>query len=454
MRPAHDADRRRYRALVPSVSGPTQLGSMFQPYRDMARIDGLRTLLTWSLVGRLHLTGLVIAMTFLAVSWTESFALAGLITAAFTVGSAVGGPLRGRSADRRSADRLLLVTAVLHALCLAAFAVLDDGAWLVAPVLALLAGLSKPPVAQLGRAIWPRLATGKPLDTIYTVESTLQELVFVVGPVAVGVVTATAGPRVALGALALLALVSTLGFAMAVRRAGMEHPTSADTGTDHTGAAEPDPAAGSGSSRIGQAGWVASSLSLLRTPGVLATLALFVCLIGAMVTVNLTIIAWAYDRGQPELAGILAAVWAVSSLVGGFAAGGFSGGPNLRLRATGMALGIVALIPVLPPVADLSPWVVGAALTISGLFMAPTVSASNSLLSKVAPEHRRAESFGWAETAATVGAAVSTPLCGWLIDTFGHAAGAGGAAALAVSGVCFVLVATCGDTTRHADESS
>lgn len=418
---------------------------LLQPYREVARVPGVASLLVWSLIGTLHLTGLVLALTFLSLSWTKELSAAGLITSCFTVGAALGGPLRGRSADRRSATEVLLVTTVVHATALTILALLSRSAWPLAPAIAFVAGLSKPPVAQLARAIWPRLAKGPSVERIYTVESTLQELAFVVGPVTIGALTAAAGPRFALGVVAGMALISAAGFARAVRRAGMDRPTAAIAANDDQPAGVPP-----NQPRAQWTHWWGERFGLLRHPRILSTLVLFVCLFGAMVTVNLIIIGWSYDRARPDLAGILAAAWAVSSLVGGLAAGGLTRGPSLGWSAAGMSVGILSLVAVMPPLNDASSWAVGGTLAISGLFMAPTVSASNTLLSKVAPQQQRAEAFGWADTSATVGAAISTPVCGWLIDTYGLAAGGIWATMLSVMGLCCVLAARACVTPHRA----
>ncbi|MBK0865880.1 MULTISPECIES: MFS transporter [unclassified Saccharopolyspora] len=68
----------------------------------------------------------------------------------------------------------------------------------------------------------------------------------------------------------------------------------------------------------------------------------------------------------------------------------------------------------------------------------PLPTAANSRVGELAPEHRRAEAFGWYTSAATAGAAVAAPLSGALLDATGPAAAAAVAAGFAVGAVCLV----------------
>jgi MFS family permease len=106
-----------------------------------------------------------------------------------------------------------------------------------------------------------------------------------------------------------------------------------------------------------------------------------------------------------------------------------------------MALGVLSLIPVLPPVLDRSPpWFVGALLLVGGMTVAPAIATGNNTVGEMAPPNRRAEAFGWLATATTTGSAISLPAAGWLIDRFGSAASVALAAFMITGGT--VLAAT------------
>jgi predicted MFS family arabinose efflux permease len=393
---------------------------VLRPYRLLAAVPHAPSLMTFSLLGRLHMPALAMVVAFLAVDWTGSYAVSGVIGATITAGQAVAGPLRGRAADRSSAPKLLLLTGLGSGLGMAVVVVVtrlvDPGQWwLVLPVAAL-TGLSHPPVSQVGRAIWPRLTSGPAREAAFAVEATLQELLFVVAPVLATLVVAFWGPAVAMLSCAAWASLGSALFAAALRRAGLrEAPTEGAGDARKTG-------------------------SLFRVPGFVSLLAFFALLIGGLISVDLVLVGWARERGAPELAGLLALVWAVGSLTGGLVSGGFAARPRLWLRALLSALGLVALVPVLPPIADPgSPWLVGAILLIGGTAVAPTLAASNGRLADLAPVERRNEAFGWMASATMLGGAVAAPLAGWMLDVSGPAAGAAAAGGLALLG--FALVA-------------
>jgi MFS family permease len=87
---------------------------VLRPYRELARVPHVLGLLTWSLVGRLHMTGTPLAMSFLIAGWTGSYAVAGLVGAVLMAGLGVAGPVRGRVADRRGAAGQLVGWGVIY----------------------------------------------------------------------------------------------------------------------------------------------------------------------------------------------------------------------------------------------------------------------------------------------------------------------------------------------------
>lgn len=390
---------------------------MLAPYRQMAGVPRLPALLAWSLLGRLHMTGTPIAITFLVAGWTGSYALAGVVSAMLTAGTAIAGPMRGRAADRRSARRLLTTTAIGYGLGLSALAVLPAAVWPLAPVLAFGAGLCLPPVIPLGRATWPRLATGAAREATYTAESTLQELLFVVGPILASAAVAFADARVALLGCGAAAVVGAIGFGQALHRAGCDRPAPLPPGTPR-----PNP------------------FTLFTVPRLARLIVVVLLIVAALNAVDLVMVAWSRNRGTPALAGVLAALWAIGSLFGGLVSGTVRGPPNLPRRLVAVAISAAVLIPTLPPLrVPASPWLVGAVLLVGGAAIAPAIAAGMSRVGRVAPADRRGEAFGWVSTATTAGAALSAPLTGWLVDGSGAAAGVAGGAVIAAAAALLAL---------------
>ncbi|WP_188986464.1 MFS transporter [Saccharopolyspora thermophila] len=374
----------------------------------------------FSLLGRLHMPGISIVLAFLVVDWTGSYAVGGVVGGTITIGQTVAGPMRGRAADRSSASKLLVLTGLLSGLGMAAIVVvtqlLDPARWwLVLPV-ALLTGLAHPPITQVGRAMWPHLCTGPSREAAYAVEATLQELLFVVTPTLAAFTVALWGAVTAMVAVAVWAAVGPVLFAGALWRAGLRD------------------AMGGGAGGAGGVG------VLFRVPGFTALLAFLGLLVGGLISIDLVLVGWARGQGAPELAGVLATVWAVGSLIGGLVMGGVSGRPRLWLRALLAAVGLLALVPTLPPVVDVgSPWVIGLVLLVGGTAVAPTLAASNGRLADLAPAAQRSEAFGWSSSATTLGGAIAAPLAGWMLDMSGPAGAAAAAGGLALLAVGFVV---------------
>ncbi|MDI2028904.1 MFS transporter [Saccharopolyspora sp. TS4A08] len=373
--------------------------------------------MTFGLLARLYIPAQVMVVTFLMAEWTGSYALGGAVCTAMTIGHAIAGPVRGRAADRSSVAKVLVVSGAVQSVGFAAMiatAAWADAAmwWLMLPV-ALATGLSAPPLGQVTRSMWPMIATGRAREAAYAVEATIGELLYVVGPMLAAFAVAAWGAPAALVACAVWAVVGPALFASALWRAGIR--------------------GGLGGGSRGSAG------SLVRTPGFLTLLCFFCLIAGALISVDVLLVGWARGRGEPQLAGVLAGVWAVGSLVGGLVMGGF---PRHRLwaRAGVTALGLCALVPVLPPISGGSPWAVGLILLIGGSAVAPLLTAANNRLADLAPVDRRGEAFGWMSTAGQGGAALASPLVGALLDGSGPAGAGAGIAGMAVVALAVVLL--------------
>ncbi|PSL54666.1 putative MFS family arabinose efflux permease [Saccharothrix carnea] len=383
---------------------------MLRPYRELAAIPHLPGLLLWSMIGRIHLPGTPLAVSFLIAGWTGSYALAGVVGGALTLGMGVAGPLRGRAADRSPAGRLLLVTSSGYGVGIAVLGVLPavtpSAAWPLAVVVAFLTGLSTPPVTAMSRASFPRLTTG---PAVFTVEASMQEVMYIVGPALAATVVAVWNAQVALWLCGALAVFGALGFGGALRRAGLDRPVAREV------------------ERGGR--------TLLRDGSLVLALLTALFMVASLVSIDMVIIGWARDLGRPAMAGVLTAVWGIGSVVGGLIAGGLAGQARFTRRMLLMALGVAPLVLVLPPVLDpSSAWLIGVVLGVGGMAIAPAIAANNQRISGLAPDERKAEAFGWMGTFTTAGSALALPVAGALLDHFGPAAAAGASTTAALVG--------------------
>src|SRR6266487_2221051 len=124
----------------------------------IARTPGAFLVFALSVVARLPLAMLSIALLIHAQHLTGSFAAAGLVTGAYGAALGAGGPLLGRLVDRRGQTLVLLAGASVSAALLVAVAALPDGA--PVPVLVALAagiGFATPPMGACVRTVMPAL---------------------------------------------------------------------------------------------------------------------------------------------------------------------------------------------------------------------------------------------------------------------------------------------------------
>jgi len=382
-----------------------------------SEVPRLRVLLPLSLIGRAHQSALPIALTFSLSDWLGSFSKVGLATAMLAVGQGVAGPLRGRLADRGSASRLLFTSGFGYAASLIAVIlatmVLPGSAWLVAVLLLFCAGLVLPPVGQISRSVWSRIAQGSSREAVFNLDATGYSLVALGGPLLASGLVATFNGAAAILACVVLALVSSIGFGLALRRFGLDQPVEkSERAPQTTGRREP---------------------SLLRDSAFVSALLLSFVLISVLYSVDLSLVSWGEDLGEPGTAGILVAFWSLGSLLGGILVSGLSRKPGIGVYAIWLAVGVGVLALLLPPVtASPSTGLLAVVAVLSGSAVSPSVAAGNTYIGLLAPEHRRTEAFGWLNTATTGGVALSLPVNGWLLDTIGPSAGLGLGALLAL----------------------
>ncbi|MEU7872308.1 MFS transporter [Dactylosporangium sp. NPDC049140] len=380
------------------------------PYRRVLALPGVRPLMLLAPLARIPITAIGVTMTLhVAQDLHRGWGAAGLVGAALTVGTAIGGPLNGRFVDRRGLRPMLVVTTVAEALF-----------WVVAPFLAFpvllagafVAGLFSLPVFSVIRQSIAALVPTEQRRQAYALDSMSVELSFMAGPPLAVLLTSTLSGRAAMwsigGALVLA------GLALYVANPPV-----------HTSAESDDPAP-TAPTRRGD--WL--------TPRFVAVLAAASATTMVLAGTDLGIVALLRAAGEVGLVGILLAAWAVYSLVGAFIYG-----------ALPRAVPLAALLAALA-VCTIPAGLVGHAwpllfLTLlpAGALCAPTLTTSTDLVSRLVPPSARGEAMGWHGSSLTVGLAIGSPLAGWAIDQGGPAwgfAAVGAVGAVAATGLLLV----------------
>jgi predicted MFS family arabinose efflux permease len=319
---------------------------------------------------------------------TGSYAAAGLVSGAWSVGVAVGSPLRGRLVDRRGSRRALPPLALVSAGALAALPLVGEteSVWALAP-LAALSGLSMPPFVASMRVEWQGLLGEghSRLTQAYAFESSLQVAMFVIGPLVAAAAVALVGPGATLAAAAALMLAGALAFAS---QAVVEPARDKVPGR-----------------------------SPIRLPGVLTLVLATLLADTALGVADVTLIAFADVQGSPEIGGVLIALFAGGSVVGGltFGARTWPGSPSRQLAtitaAASLAMAPLALADSLLAAAPLA--------LLAGVPGAAQWAAASLTLDRASGGSAGAEAYTWLSTANAVGIAVGSTVAGALVEASG-----------------------------------
>lgn len=365
---------------------------MLSPYRQLLAVAGARRLVAASLSARLAIGAFTLPLILTVQQATDSFAAAGAAAGAFSLAVAVTAPVRGRLVDRRGARRALPAMVIVTAAALALIALLAEAApgWALV-ALAGLAGGATPPLVASMRLEWQRLlgAGDRRLAPAYAFETGAQTAMFVVGPLLAGLGIAVAGARVTLIACAVALLLGTAAFASVAR--------TAPAGRDD---------------RVG---------SPIRIAGVLTLVLVTALADSALGAIDVLVTAFAAERGNPELAGVLLAVFAGSSVLGALAYGARSWSPPLGVQLFLLLLAGATTAALLALPSSLLAF--GALLAVAGGPFAAQWAASSLALDDASGGRGTAEAFTWLSAANGIGIAVGSALGGLAVERWGLTAG-------------------------------
>ncbi|MGP3689109.1 MFS transporter [Streptomyces sp. IBSNAI002] len=353
----------------------------------------------------------------LVAQTSGSIATGAIVGGTLSAGQVVFGPVLGRLADRHGQRPVVLTAAAVNALATAALVAGALGHLATLPLAAVgaVAGASIPLIGPLARTRSVALAHRAKSDegvvgAVHSLEGTLDEVSFVLGPAFVGLASIVAHPAIALGGAAVLVAVFGTAFAL--------HPTAAVT----AGRPARPRARGRRERRV-------------RQPRVVHAVRGSLALQGAMFgACQAGIAALTMRLGVPEQAAVVYAAMGVVSAVVGISLGALPARFGLRLRwrvATGAAL--VFSVPLLFTGAL---WPLYLVVTVLGAAYAPHLITAFALTERVVEPARLAESMAFAASALVAGQALALPLSGRLAESYGPAAAfavAVGAAALCLA---------------------
>ncbi|MFI5769556.1 MFS transporter [Streptomyces sp. NPDC051658] len=377
---------------------PSPVPSRTPSYATVLRTRHAARTFGAALLGRLSY-GMVSLSLMLAVNAaTGSYSVAGAVMALFGATSVFLSPARAALIDRYGPRRALPPMAGLYAALLAALAYATwrpgASAFLLG-ALASAAGACSPPLGPVMRTLWSGLVADRELlRRAYSLDGVAEELLFVSGPLLVGVVVKFASPAAGVAISAALVFVGTLALVSspAVRGTGATAPDGTAAGPDRP-----------------PAGRRLLGIVALRH-AVLVTAAVGLCLGG----LDLLVVAFTEQRHQGAAVSWVLAALSSGSAVGGIAYGAVSWRASNRVRLPLLAAGLGAAMVG----AGLSPdvYVLAAVAAVAGLFVAPALTTAYLIADESVGAGSRTQAGAWVNTAVNAGSSVGAAAVGLLVD--------------------------------------
>jgi hypothetical protein len=404
------------RSLPSEIHG--SIRSLTARYRRVLVLPGALGFVVPAAVARLGVAMTGVGLLFSIQHASGSYAVAGAATGVFAAAEAIVGPQLARLVDRWGQGATVPAIVALHATAMV-IALVSSGAvpTLVTLGIVACAGATVPQPGALSAARWVHLVSEpRNLRTAFALEATVNDAVFLGGPILVTVagtsVTPWAGSLVA-GLLLVIGCVVLAGQgSTAPPRQRRARPT---TRARRTPSVAP---------------------RFLAALGVNLGLG---CFFGA---VPLLVAARAAESGVPALTGAVLALSSAASIVAGLAYGALRTDPTpqaVQLAAAIVLAGAVtigALWPSLPGSALM--------LVIGGCAIAPLLASSSQIVQATIAPAGLTQAFTWINTASATGIAASAALTGALIASAGIRTATG-----ALVGLVLVAVLSAGLAARR-----
>ncbi|WP_374946747.1 MFS transporter [Agreia sp.] len=365
-------------------------------YSSLLKTRGVARIIAAQLTARFPFGMLSLAFLLHIEKVHDSYGAAGLVLAALSVGQAIAGPLTSRLMGVWGMRQVITLTMIICAVAISAIALLP----LTIPAamgVALVAGLTMPPIQPAVRTIYPKMVNSKQLTPLFSLDASAQEIIWVVGPVITTFVSTQVGTVWGI----LLAVVFLVG-------GGTWFIASPELGRV----------------RIPRSRRKLGAV-LTKPPVLLATIVGFL-LVAACAAIEAGVVATFGHDGLE--AGIVLAIFAVGSLVGGLSLGHVPIGPWALARRMFVVFVGTALAAV-----SLNIWWLAVTLFVAGIGIAPALAVMFSIVSASVRFSDTAEAYGWVGTGQLIGAAVGSAFAGFLID------GQGASGAFYVAGVLGLL---------------
>ncbi|KAB8292641.1 MFS transporter [Bifidobacterium avesanii] len=392
------------------------------PYARLFRLPGAKAFCVSAAVARLPISmmslGIVLALNHLYDNWT----VAGTMSASYIFCAAIVTPFYARLFDRFGQRRVGVVALGVQTVVMLGFA---TGAALRIPIpalfaLAVMAGLSQFSFGALVRTRWAYALRGHGdedslLNTAYALESAIDEIVFIVGPILAAFLATSVNP---VSQLFVPVIAAATGGTVFFSLKGTQPPVMTPVAVE----AAQSGAAGRSGARSPRINAPARAKSALLYPGVWIVVVVFVVFNMSFTAFDVSVTANMKAMGLEQFVGLQLAMFAVGSCMGAIVFGSVRF-PGSHWKLMVLFLAILTGGFVLFRLAMNHLILLGVLEILAGLVVSPMFATGNLIVKESVPARSLTEGLAWVTTGGSVGASLGSSAAGVVLDAGGPAMG-------------------------------
>ena len=339
-------------------------------------------------LGRIPMAMNTVAIVFLVSDVRDSFALAGLTSAFYTLSGAIFSPRVGKLADQYGTRSVLLPVTAINAVATLGLLYFIDHSTIGLLLLAAVCGATFPNIGSYTRTRWSRsIDDQKELSSALSLESVFDETAFVVGPALAGFLLSLYGSRSPLLAGIVFLVIGGVGLALT----STDHGGFARVHDDHT-------------------------RGILAIPYVKSLLLSLIAL-GLLFGSNfVVIIAVAKEAGRVSEGGLWVGLYPIGSTISGLIYGFIHWKISSSIRYT-VSLAVMTVctsgILFFRDLDTIVFWII-----ISGVAIGPALISANAYMKELVPLSRLNEAFAFVSAALSIGITIGSTSAGLIVEKF------------------------------------
>ncbi len=339
-------------------------------------------------LGRIPMAMNTVAIVFLVSDVRDSFALAGLTSAFYTMSGAIFSPRVGKLADQYGTRSVLLPVTAINAVATLGLLYFINHSTVGLLLIAAVCGGTFPNIGSYTRTRWSRsIDDQKELSSALSLESVFDETAFVVGPALAGFLLSLYGSRSPLLAGIVFLVIGGIGLAL--------------TSTDH-----------GGFERVHDD----HTRGILAIPYVKSLLLSLIAL-GLLFGSNfVVIIAVAKEAGRVSEGGLWVGLYPIGSTVSGLIYGFIHWKISSSIRYT-VSLAVMTVctsgILFFQDLDTIVFWII-----ISGVAIGPALISANAYMKELVPLSRLNEAFAFVSAALSIGVTIGSTSAGLIVEKF------------------------------------